>query len=74
MIQFGNSSVADIKFGSRQISKVYRGADLIWEKSGDWIDVRIGGGAADPGARDEYPGTAQPVGSGLPPADGGGDQ
>lgn len=48
MIQFGNSSVADIKFGSRQISKVYRGADLIWEKSGDWIAVRIGGGAADP--------------------------
>lgn len=34
MIQFGNSSVADVKYGSQQIAKVCKGADVIWEKNG----------------------------------------
>ena len=34
MIYAGGSAIADIKFGSRQIAKVYHGGDAIWEKSG----------------------------------------
>jgi len=30
-INFGNTGIADIKFGDNQISKVYQGTDLIWE-------------------------------------------
>ena len=41
MIQYGNSSVTDMKYGSQQIAKVCQGADVIWEKNG-WTELRIG--------------------------------
>lgn len=33
MINSGYSSIADVKYGSQQISKVYHGSDLIWQKN-----------------------------------------
>lgn len=33
MIQFDNASVADIKYGSQQVDKVYYGSTLVWEKN-----------------------------------------
>ena len=41
MIQFGNSSVGDVKFGSQQIAKVCYGSDLVWEKD-SWTALHIG--------------------------------
>ena len=41
MIQYGNSSVTDVKYGSQQIAKVCQGADVIWEKNG-WTELHIG--------------------------------
>lgn len=31
-INFGNTGIADIKFGDNQISKVYQGIDLVWSR------------------------------------------
>lgn len=47
-IHIGSSNIADIKLGSQQISKVYLGSNLVWDKNSNQIAVRIGGGAADP--------------------------
>ena len=32
-INFGNTGIADIKFGDNQISKVYQGNELVWQNS-----------------------------------------
>ena len=37
MIQFGNASVADIKYGSQQADKVYHGSDLVWRRD-EWVE------------------------------------
>lgn len=56
MIQFGSFAIADVKLGSRQIAKVCKGSEVIWEKNGmlemTWGDdfylpLRIGTSAAN---------------------------
>lgn len=42
MINLGSTSIADIKFGSQQISKAYFGSDLVWEKDDEMFELRIG--------------------------------
>lgn len=37
MIKSGSSSIADVKFGSQQIAKVYHGSDLVWERD-EWVE------------------------------------
>ena len=37
MIQFGNASVADIKYSSQQVDKVYHGSDLVWGRD-EWVE------------------------------------
>ena len=36
MINFGNFSVGNVKFGSQQVTKVYYGSDLVWEDP--WVE------------------------------------
>ena len=36
MIMLNNSSVADVKYGSQQVDKVYYGSDLVWERD-PWV-------------------------------------
>lgn len=42
MINLGSTSIADVKFGSQQISKAYFGSDLVWEKDDEMITLKIG--------------------------------
>ena len=42
MINLGSTSIADVKFGSQQISKAYFGSDLVWEKDDEMFELRIG--------------------------------
>lgn len=37
MIYSGDSSIADAKFGSQQLAKIYRGSDLVWEND-EWVE------------------------------------
>lgn len=32
MINLGNNSIVDMKYGSQQIAKAYHGSDMVWEK------------------------------------------
>ncbi len=41
MIRVGSSGIEDVKFGNQQVSKVYHGADLVWEKDG-YTNLLIG--------------------------------
>lgn len=41
MINLGSTSIADVKFGSQQISKAYFGSDLVFEKD-EWMTLKIG--------------------------------
>lgn len=36
MIKFGNSTIENVKYGSRQVDKVYHGSDLVWERN-PWV-------------------------------------
>ncbi len=45
MIILNNSSVADVKYGSRQVDKVYHGSNLVWQQEkwdGDYVYLRAG--------------------------------
>lgn len=45
MIILNNSSVADVKYGSRQVDKVYHGSNLVWDRvewDGDYVYLRAG--------------------------------
>ena len=42
MIKSGSSSIADVKFGSQQIAKVYHGSDLVWDHTGESVTLEIG--------------------------------
>lgn len=45
MIILNNSSVADVKYGSQQVDKVYHGSNLVWERvewDGDYVYLRVG--------------------------------
>lgn len=45
MIIINNSSVADVKYGSRQADKVYHGSNLVWERDywdGEYVYLRAG--------------------------------
>lgn len=37
MIYSGDSSIADAKFGSQQLAKIYRGSALVWENN-EWVE------------------------------------
>lgn len=41
MIGYGASSVADVKFGSRQVNRIYHGSDMVWEHN-PWTELHIG--------------------------------
>lgn len=38
MIYSGNSAIADAKYGSQQLTKIYHGADLVWSKEDEWVE------------------------------------
>lgn len=45
MIILNNSSVADVKYGSQQVDKVYHGSNLVWERDdwdGEYVYLRAG--------------------------------
>lgn len=42
MINLGSTSIADVKFGSQQMSKAYFGSDLVFEKDDELITLKIG--------------------------------
>lgn len=45
MIILNNSSVADIKYGSQQVDKVYHGSNLVWQREewdGEHVYLRVG--------------------------------
>lgn len=45
MIILNNSSVADVKYGSQQVDKVYHGSNLVWQREewdGDYVYLRVG--------------------------------
>ena len=42
MIGKGSASMADVKFGSQQMSKAYFGSDLVFEKDDEMFELRIG--------------------------------
>lgn len=37
MIYSGNSAIADAKYGSQQLAKIYHGSDLVWERD-EWVE------------------------------------
>ena len=37
MIYSGDSPIADVKYGSQQVDKVYHGSDLVWERD-KWVE------------------------------------
>lgn len=41
MIYSGNSAIADAKYGSQQLAKIYHGADLVWGND-SWTELHIG--------------------------------
>ena len=41
MIKYGSSAIADVKFGSRQVDRIYHGSDLVWEHN-PWTELHIG--------------------------------